>query len=104
LQPGVSVAKLALMHGINANLLRKWIGKHLGQSFAGGLVKRTAERPAAFIPVVPVSAHHSPITSPALAAQLPNGVRLEWLALPADQLAHVIRLLSTLPCSDSTPG
>jgi len=38
LQPGVSVAKLALMHGINANLLRKWIGKHLGQSFAGGLV------------------------------------------------------------------
>lgn len=104
LQPGVSVAKLALMHGINANLLRKWIGKHLGQSFAGGLVKRTAERPAAFIPVVPVSAHRAPITSPALAAQLPNGVRLEWLALPADQLAHVLRLLSTLPCSDSIPG
>jgi transposase len=25
LQPGVSVAGLALMHGINANLLRKWI-------------------------------------------------------------------------------
>ena len=104
LQPGVSVAKLALMHGINANLLRKWIGKHLAQSFAGSSVKRTAERLAAFIPVVPVSAHHSPITSPALAAQLPNGVRLEWLALPADQLAPVLRPLSTLPCSDSTPG
>ncbi|MBK8318105.1 MAG: transposase [Betaproteobacteria bacterium] len=104
LQPGVSVAKLALMHGINANLLRKWIGKHLGQSFAGSSVKRTAERPAAFIPVVPVSAHRSPITPPELAARLPNGVRLEWSALPAEQLAHVLRLLSTLPCSDSIPG
>ncbi|ATG92627.1 transposase [Methylomonas koyamae] len=26
LQPGLSVAKIALEHGINANLLRKWIG------------------------------------------------------------------------------
>ena len=104
LQPGVSVAKLALMHGINANLLRKWIGKHLGQSYAASSVQRTAERPAAFIPVVPVSANHSPLTSPALAVQLPNGVRLEWLALPADQLAQVLHLLSTLPCSDSIPG
>jgi len=25
LQPGVSVARLALTHGVNANLLRKWI-------------------------------------------------------------------------------
>ena len=25
LQPGVSVARIALEHGINANLLRKWI-------------------------------------------------------------------------------
>jgi transposase len=28
LEPGVSVAGLALEHGVNANLLRKWIGKH----------------------------------------------------------------------------
>jgi transposase len=27
LQPGVSVAGIALAHGINANLVRKWIGK-----------------------------------------------------------------------------
>ena len=104
LQPGISVAKLALMHGINANLLRKWIGKHLGQSYAASSVQRTAERPAAFIPVVPVSAHRSPITPPELVARLPNGVRLEWSGLPAEHLAHVLRLLSTLPCSDSIPG
>jgi transposase len=29
LQPGVSVARLAQEHGLNANLLRKWITKYL---------------------------------------------------------------------------
>jgi transposase len=103
LQPGVSVAKLALAYGINANLLRTWMTKHQRQSLAGGSVQRSAV-PAPFIPVVPVSAHRSPITSPALAARLPNGVRLEWSALPGDQLAQVLRLLATLPCSGSIPG
>jgi transposase len=28
LDPGVSVSRLALEHGVNANLLRKWIKKH----------------------------------------------------------------------------
>jgi transposase len=98
------VAKLALMHGINANLLRTWMTKHQRQSLAGGSLQRTAAPPAAFIPVVPVSAHRSPITPPELVARLPNGIRLEWSGLPADQLAHVLRLLSTLPCSDSIPS
>lgn len=31
LEPGVSVAGLALEHGVNANLLRKWITKHQGE-------------------------------------------------------------------------
>ena len=96
LQPGVSVAKLALAHGINANLLRTWMTKHQRQSLAGGSLQRST--------AVPVSACRSPITRPELAARLPNGVRLEWSALPADQLAFVLRLLSTLPCSDSIPG
>ena len=104
LQPGVSVAKLALAHGINANLLRTWMTKHQRQSLAGGSLQRSTAVPAPFIPVVPVSACRSPITRPELAAWLPNGVRLEWSALPADQLAFVLRLLSTLPCSDSIPG
>ena len=37
LRPGVSVAKLALVHGINANLLRKWISKYQRQGLADGL-------------------------------------------------------------------
>ena len=102
--PGVSVAKLALAHGINANLLRTWMTKHQRQLLAGGLLRPSSSTPASFIPVVPVSAPRSPITSPALTARLPNGVRLEWSALSADQLAQVLHLLSTLPCSDSIPG
>ncbi len=103
LQPGVSVAKLALAHGINANLLRTWMTKHQRQSLVDGSARPSAAAPAPFIPVVPVSAHRS-ITVPALAARLPNGVRLEWSALPVDQLAQVLQVLSTLPCSDSIPG
>lgn len=104
LQPGVSVAKLALAHGINANLLRTWMTKHQRQLLAGGSGRPLTATPAPFIPVVPVSAHRSPITLPELAARLPNGVRLEWSALPPEQLAQVLRLLTTLPCSDSIPG
>jgi transposase-like protein len=102
--PGVSVAKLALAHGINANLLRTWMTKHQRQLLAGDSPQRSAAVRSPFIPVVPVSAHRSLITPPELAARLPNGVRLEWSGLPADQLAYVLRLLSTLPCSDSIPG
>lgn len=103
-QPGVSVAKLALAHGINANLLRTWMTKHQRQLLAGGSLQRSAAAPAPFIPVVPVSACRSPITPSELAARLPNGVRLEWSALSVDQLAQVLEVLSTLPCSESIPG
>ena len=34
LRPGVSVAKLALTHGVNANLLRTWISDYQRQSLA----------------------------------------------------------------------
>ncbi|UCV06194.1 transposase [Dechloromonas denitrificans] len=104
LQPGVSVAKLALAHGINANLLRTWMTKHQRQLLAGDSPQRSAAARSPFIPVAPVSACRSPIMLPELAARLPNGVRLEWSALPPEQLAQVLRLLSSLPCSDSIPG
>ena len=104
LQPGVSVAKLALTHGVNANQLRTWMTKHQRQLSGGGSLLPSAATPASFIPVVAVITQQPPIVLPELAARLPNGVRLEWSALPADQLAQVLRLLSTLPCSESIPG
>jgi transposase len=45
LEPGVSVSRLALDHGVNANLLRKWIRKRMeSQSLP-------PSSPPAFIPV-----------------------------------------------------
>ena len=34
MQPGVSVSAVALEHGVNTNLLRKWIDKHRDQADA----------------------------------------------------------------------
>jgi transposase-like protein len=34
LRPGSSISRLALAHGVNANLLRKWVGKRLAQGSA----------------------------------------------------------------------
>jgi transposase len=57
--PGVSVAGLALTHGINANLLRRWISQYDGEHVT--LVK---EPRAALLPVTTTSAEPPP--SPAL--------------------------------------
>lgn len=48
LQPGVSVAGIALAHGINANLVRKWIVKQQRTALAA---KPSSPVPAALLPV-----------------------------------------------------
>lgn len=53
LEPGVSVSRLALDHGINANLLRKWI------KTAKDAVALPPPAPSAFIPVEVSAAEHS---------------------------------------------
>jgi transposase-like protein len=40
LQPGVSLAATALAHGLNANLLRKWVVKQTGRSRSAARVPR----------------------------------------------------------------
>lgn len=95
LQPGVSLAGMALKHGVNANLLRKWVVSH--QLTVGAPTMPAANRMEAFIPVMlgngsagrnvqgkPVPgrlATTSPTmtTPPArLRAQMPNGVTFEF--------------------------
>jgi transposase len=91
LQPGVSVACLALKYGVNANLLRKWIRKHPRQPGSG--VERAL---SAFVPVVapdgadPLAEQRRPLPTRSerarslpgqragsrLSAQLPNGILL----------------------------
>lgn len=45
-QPGVSVSALALAHGVNANMLRRWI-----KEYSGTLPLQTSQAPGKLIPV-----------------------------------------------------
>lgn len=88
LEPGISLAGLALAHGVNANLLRKWVVKHQRQVACEADV--TAPAASVFVPVK-VAAQRptsiggpicTPFTSPPhpssrVHARLPNGVTLE---------------------------
>jgi len=109
LQPGVSVAGMALRHGINANLLRTWIRRyqleHDEQLAAGSAVSATPGEAlhSAFI-VVRQAQTPAKASRPSLSAQLPNGVRLDLNELGPDELPEILHLLWELPCSGSTPG
>jgi transposase len=100
LEPGVSVSRLALEHGVNANLVRKWI-KQAKQT-------RPVLAAAAFVPVQIASDMHSasagdPLrkTEPIgkrshasrLSAMLPNGVSLTVECSDVDGLAAIIGAL-----------
>ena len=119
LRPGVSVSRMALQHGVNANLLRLWITKsqmstasHL-EPAAQAQVSNT--RPAFVAVQLESGAAHAPSNTPVRAsynqpklagaramrlhAQLPNGVVLDIEAGRADELMPVLQLLGALACS-----
>ncbi|ACR29045.1 MULTISPECIES: IS66-like element accessory protein TnpA [Burkholderiaceae] len=112
MQPGASIAGLALKAGVNANQLHKWI--HLRERTSGTALTTTRKpAPSAFVPVVTVNdvmsvaqrapAPESPkknhsISSAVqarLSAQLPNGVtlRLECAAHDAALVRAMIEAL-----------
>jgi transposase len=98
LQPGVSVAGIALAHGINANLVRKWIVKH---ERAAPAVKRSSVLPAALLPVSveaepPKSAARRPAPGGLIVVEL-HGARVELLGgVDAQALRTVLQVLSTV--------
>ena len=55
LEPGVSVSAVALEHGVNTNLLRKWIDKHAGE---------VGVRPALLPVTIAADAAPPPATTP----------------------------------------
>lgn len=106
LQPGVSVARMALQQGINANLLRTWITQYRDGRKAwvrGGSGKTALAQASAFVPVVQVKA---PATAGPLnvGAVLPNGVKLDLSELGIGELSLILKMLNQLPCSASTLG
>ena len=122
MKPGVSVANMALRHGINANLLRKWITQSLGRSAKGtpapaGMTGLAAPNPfvavriesgASLAPLTaktPVGAAHDrsglrPAPSlMRLQVRLPNGVSVDLGQASLGELSPVMQMLNDLPCS-----
>ncbi len=98
LQPGISVAKVALEFGINANLLRKWMGHY---SETGYPSPSSALALPAFVPVQSLS-KGKPAES-VLTAELPNGVKFAVPSAALSDLPFILKALAELPCSVSTP-
>jgi transposase len=97
LQPGVSLAGVAMRHGVNANLLRKWVnGQQQRNGVAEGAIERSTE---VFVPVVELcdvagpleppappsvqhhvqpakATRHTDLAAPRLTVEMPNGVTL----------------------------
>jgi len=105
LKPGVSVARVAMLYGVNANLLRSWIAKssqpnpHPGK--ASAVPGKALATPAAFM-AVQVSAPAAPVPVPValcLHVRLPNGVALDVGQVPLEAMTPVLQLLGTLACS-----
>ena len=125
MHPGVSVARIAMQHGVNANLLRVWIAKAQRQSFvqtnidtpsvvvsavasAQG-IKAQATSPS-FVPMriqTPPTApsqrnaidmQMSDMQNLGMQVRLPNGVQIDLGQASLVQVTDVLQMLSALPC------
>jgi transposase len=101
LEPGVSLSRLALEHGVNANLVRKWVRR--------AREDRALPVVSAFVPVqIAADMHSSSASGPLTKAEpvgkrshaskvsavLPNGVSLTVEYSDVDGLAAIIGALS----------
>ncbi|RZL86883.1 MAG: IS66 family insertion sequence hypothetical protein [Variovorax sp.] len=107
MQPGVSVARIAMQFGINPNLVRTWIGKRRGTELARPIEPASRlDGVAAFVPLQIEAAKADPVRPPVamlrLNVRLPNGVEFDLGEASLDDLSPVIRILGGMPCSGST--
>lgn len=115
MKPGVSVARMAMQHAVNANLLRTWItkaqratlkqmvGSEVSQQVAQAFVPVKLE--PALMPKLPAIKAHSCAgkATPTLVlmqVHLPNGVSIDLGQAPVQELGDVMQMLSALPCSN----
>lgn len=98
LQPGISVARMALEHGVNANLLRKWINQYRDTVNSVAPSSTPATR-LAFASVLALTGPKSVDAS--LSVTLSNGVKLELQGVGLTDLPPLLNCLAGLPCSAS---
>ena len=126
LQPGVSLAGVALRHGVNANLLRKWVAGQQQRQRNGVAVCAIDRAAEAFVPVVeqrgvagppepsalpavqhPVqpakAARHTDPPAPRLTVEMPNGVTLR-LECGGQDVELVSAMIVTLGRCDVPAG
>jgi transposase-like protein len=63
-QPGVSLAGMALKHGVNANLLRRWVVSYQQASDAAAPTVALADPADVFVPVVLTGSRATQIVKP----------------------------------------
>jgi transposase len=109
-QPGVSLARVARLCGINANVLGNWVRQH--ERSKG--VDAAAQGEVIDMPVAPaflaVQVDPAPAPAPApapppevaLQVRLPNGVTLDMRVPDLDGASRLIEVLGRLRCSAST--
>lgn len=125
LQPGVSLAGMALKHGVNANLLRKWVVNYQMANDAAAPAM-SPESMNAFVPVllgggsagkisqgkhmpvdpaVAVAPSNTSMSMPPayLRAQMPNGVTFEFECVGSDT-ALMATVVETLGRCDVSSG
>lgn len=124
LQPGVSLAGVAMRHGVNANLLRKWVNGQRQQR--NGVAEGAIDGASVFVPVVelcdvagppeppvPPSVQHpvqpgkaarnADSRGPRLTVEMPNGVTL-WLECSGQDVELVSAMIVTLGRCDVPAG
>ena len=88
-QPGASVAKVALAHGLNANMLHTWRREARGSGGSGGS-GGSPERSTEFVPLSLPMAAPVPSTGAAIRIELRHGatsIAVAWPVEAADACA-----------------
>lgn len=90
--PGVSNAAVAMAHGINANLARRWV---LQAERGGAVVESAANKtvPSAFVPVQLPAAAAAPLDIRVELRRGPIAISVSWPCAAASQCAAWLREL-----------
>ena len=97
-QPGASIAALALAHGMNANVLHRWIKEHARsgrhQIAAAADAMTTCSPPPAFLPVQLPAPTIEPAQPPSIRVELHKGalsMEITWPVAAAAECAAWMR-------------